>query len=218
MRIRTVVLCAAALAALVGCSSDSTDVPARTGGRETVAASPSIANFVGRTKGETEAALSDSGVLFGFRDTEKEYRSGPEYDSWVVCGQEVNGQAASFTVAASRQECGLPPDEETPEVPSKPSGASESPETDDSTQATERDSRYAAAVKAQAPSLARAEDGALGAQGQAVCTLLDMGDSPEEVVETMQGGYPGEAGRVMVIKAPPVYCPEHSASVSEALE
>lgn len=50
-------------------------------------------------------------------------------------------------------------------------------------------------------------------QGRLVCTLLDSGDSPKSVLGTMQDAYPDNAGRVMVIEAPPVYCSKYTAEV-----
>ncbi|MFJ6543516.1 DUF732 domain-containing protein [Streptomyces sp. NPDC091385] len=58
----------------------------------------------------------------------------------------------------------------------------------------------------------------LGVQGRLVCTLLNSGDSPKSALKTMQAAYPGTAGRIMVVEAPPVYCPKHTAAVEQALE
>ncbi|MER7308111.1 hypothetical protein [Streptomyces griseoluteus] len=47
--------------------------------------------------------------------------------------------------------------------------------------------------------------------------MRDAGDSPNSVVETMQAADPDEAGRIMAIEAPPVYCPQHTAELKRAL-
>nr|WP_272922744.1 DUF732 domain-containing protein [Streptomyces sp. SID2999] len=104
---------------------------------------------------------------------------------------------------------------------SSPSGSSVTP-TSSSPEAVEtasdEDSRYAAAVKAQVLRLKSVSGDNLGVQGRLACTLLNAGDSPKSVAETMQAAYPDEAGRIMVIEAPPVYCPQHTAEVKRALK
>ncbi|GGV45613.1 hypothetical protein GCM10010495_73960 [Kitasatospora herbaricolor] len=82
--------------------------------------------------------------------------------------------------------------------------------------ATEQAARYAAAVRAQAPSLARVSDDNLAVQGQLVCSLLDSGDSPKSVYQTMQSAYP-DAAKAMTTSAPAIYCPKYTAAVNTAL-
>ncbi|GAA0404476.1 DUF732 domain-containing protein [Streptomyces luteireticuli] len=215
MRQRIVVLCTVLLAGLVACAPGSPDAD------EAASASadkrPTVADFIGKTKRDAHSALSGTGTAFGFRDKTSQDRSGAQYDSWIVCKQDASREPVWFTVAASRQECGLPE--------AKPSrggqaGATESSQPTSSAQSADadKDSRYTAAVKAQAPKLAYVEAGNLGVQGRLICTLLDSGDSPEEVFETTQGGYPEETARVMVTEAPAVYCPQHAAAVDKAFK
>ncbi|MGW5331827.1 DUF732 domain-containing protein [Streptomyces bauhiniae] len=174
---------------------------------------PSVANFVGRTKGDAQAALSGTGTVFGFQDAQSNLRSDHAYDSWIVCKQDDDSEPVWFTVAAGREACGLPA--------SSPSGPGISP-TSSSPEAVDpsshEDSRYAVAVKAQVPKLKSVSDDNLGVQGRLACTLLDAGDSPKSVVETMQAAYPDEAGRVIVIEAPRIYCPQHTAELKRTLE
>ncbi len=80
----------------------------------------------------------------------------------------------------------------------------------------DQDARYAAAVRAQAPALARVSDDNLGVPGRLVCTLLASGDSPKSVYETMRYSYP-DAAKAITTQAPPVYCPKYTASVNTAL-
>ncbi|MFF1872613.1 hypothetical protein [Kitasatospora herbaricolor] len=96
--------------------------------------------------------------------------------------------------------------------PTSVAPASASPTTNPS---ADQDARYAEAVRAQAPALARVSDDSLGGQGRLVCTLLASGDSPKSVYETMQSAYPN-AAKAITIQAPPVYCPKYTSSVNTA--
>lgn len=214
MRKHLIAVCAVLLTGLTGCTTGPSSAD-RNGDTESADAAPSVANFVGRTKEEAQAALSGTGTVFGFQDTKSNLRSDSEYDSWIVCKQDASKEPVWFTVAASREACGLPA--------APPNGESESPSpSSPSSEATDptvdQDSRYAAAVKAQVPKLRSVADDGLGVQGRLVCTLLDSGDSPKSVLGTMQAAYPDNAGRVMVIEAPPVYCSKYTAKVKRALK
>ncbi|MFJ9425856.1 DUF732 domain-containing protein [Streptomyces sp. NPDC101249] len=153
--------------------------------------------------------------MFGFRDAESHLRGDSAYDSWIVCEQTADDEPVWFTVAAGQEECGLGAESPGEEESARPSSSSPSEETDPT---ADQDSRYAAAVKARVPDLEAVTDDNLGAQGQLACTLLDSGDSPTSVVETLQAAYPHDAGRVMVVEAPPVYCPRYTAQVKRALK
>ncbi|MEV0278997.1 hypothetical protein AB0I22_21795 [Streptomyces sp. NPDC050610] len=219
MRKQFIALCVALIAGLTGCTTESPGADRKRSAEPTDVA-PSVADFVGRTKKETQDDLTGTGTVFGFRDTSSEPLSGDEYDSWIVCKQDVRKEPVHFTVAASREACDLPAASPSAENAS-PSRSSPSPEAEDSPAedpTADRDSRYAAAVKAQAPRLEPVADDLLGVQGQLACTLLKSGDSPKSVLETMQYGYPGDVGRVMVIEAPPVYCTKYTAEVERALK
>ncbi|MGW7786918.1 DUF732 domain-containing protein [Streptomyces tricolor] len=212
MQKQLIAACAVIVAVLTGCtsggSSDSHNSDATPDNIR-----PSVANFVGRTKGDTQAALSRTGTVFGFQDAQSNLRSDHAYDSWIVCKQDDDSEPVWFTVAASRKACGLPASS-----PSDPSVSPTSSSPGAVEASSDEDSRYAAAVKAQMPRLKPVSDDNLGVQGRLACTLLAAGDSPKSVVETMQAAYPGDAGRIMVIEATPVYCPQHTAKVGRALK
>jgi hypothetical protein len=80
----------------------------------------------------------------------------------------------------------------------------------------DQDARYAAAVRAQVPALARVSDDILGVPGRLVCSLLSSGDSPTSVYETMRYAY-AEAAKAITLQAPPVYCPTYTVKVDAAL-
>ncbi|MGW8703382.1 hypothetical protein ACWGOK_41850 [Streptomyces eurythermus] len=132
-----------------------------------------------------------------------------------MCKQDTIKEPVWFTVAASREACGLPAASPSREGAS-PSRSTSSSEAADPT--GDQVSRYAAAVKAQVPNLEPVAEDDLGVQGRLVCILLDSGDSPKSVLETIQAAYPDNAGRVMVIEAPPVYCSKYTAEVDRALK
>ena len=107
----------------------------------------------------------------------------------------------------------LPSRSPAPTPPASTAPAPAAPVPDPS---ADQDARYAAAVRAHAPALARVSDDNLGVPGRLVCTLLDSGDSPESVYETMQYSYPDTA-KALTTQAPPVYCPQYTQSVNTAL-
>ncbi|MEV0193136.1 DUF732 domain-containing protein [Kitasatospora purpeofusca] len=119
---------------------------------------------------------------------------------------------------------GLPPSttppstRPTPAPPSltPPVATTPAPASPTANPSVDQDARYAAAVRAQTPTLARVSDDNLGVQGRLVCTLLASGDSPMSVYETMQYAYP-DAAKAMTTQAPPVYCPKYTSSVNSAL-
>ncbi|MGW4048232.1 hypothetical protein [Streptomyces sp. NPDC004721] len=214
MRKQLVTVCAVLIAGLTGCATGPSGADEKEQTESTDVA-PSVANFIGRTKEDTQNALSGTGTVFGFQDTRSNLRSGSKYDSWIVCKQDASKEPVWFTVAASREACGLPAAPPSGEGVSPSHSTSPSEATDPS---VDQDSRYAAAVKAQVPNLEPVAEDDLGVQGRLVCTLLDSGDSPKSVLETMQAAYPDNAGRVMVIEAPPVYCSKYTAEVDRALK
>ena len=101
-------------------------------------------------------------------------------------------------------------------APTPPASTAPAPAAPVPDPSADQDARYAAAVRAHAPSLARVSDDNPGVPGRLVCTLLDSGDSPESVYETMQYSYPDTA-KALTTQAPPVYCPQYTQSVNTAV-
>ncbi|GGN63272.1 hypothetical protein GCM10012285_64110 [Streptomyces kronopolitis] len=51
-----------------------------------------------------------------------------------------------------------------------------------------------------------------------MCTELDAGESPKDVLQSTRAAFPGEKGLAIVTEAPPVYCPSHSGTVKTELK
>ncbi|MCL6299834.1 DUF732 domain-containing protein [Streptomyces kronopolitis] len=214
MRVRTAAICAALLIGATGCSQDS---PAQS--TEKTPRHPTLANYVGRTKGDVDTALGPEMTLRAFQDaTTKADRSGAAYDSWTVCKQHADGtDPIVFTVAATRADCELPAASQhlTTHEPSSPADI---PTSDGAASTTDKDNRFARAVKIRAPELQPVDPDDLGVQGQLVCTELDAGESPKDVLQSTRAAFPGEKGLAIVTEAPPVYCPSHSGTVKTDLK
>ncbi|MGW3011437.1 DUF732 domain-containing protein [Streptomyces sp. NPDC001219] len=211
MRGRNAATCALLVFTLAGCSGTSHNEE----GKKAASSQLPIADFVGKTKSEAESALSSPMTLRAYLDVEtKADRSDSTFDTWIICKQKVHGDGpVMFTVAATREACGFPP------APDSPEPHSPSPQVvDDVPASSDKDDRYADAVKAHAPELGPVEADDLGVQGQLICTELDAGDSPREVLETAQAAYPGAKGLAIVTEAPPVYCPSYTSAVAAALK
>ncbi|MFG2097374.1 DUF732 domain-containing protein [Streptomyces sp. NPDC048612] len=211
MRGRNAATCALLVVTLAGCSG----TPHNDEGKKTASPRPSIADFVGKTKSEADSVLSSPMTLRAYLDVEtKADRSDSTFDTWIICKQKVQRDGpVMFSVAATREACGLP------SVPDSPEPHSPSPDVVDEVPASsDKDDRYADAVKTRAPGLGPVEADDLGVQGQLICTELDAGDSPREVLETAQAAYPGAKGLAIVTEAPPVYCPSHTSAVAAALK
>ncbi|MCX4635911.1 hypothetical protein QT196_28795 [Streptomyces sp. P9-2B-2] len=214
MRALNAVTCAVLLVALAGCG----DTSPKKKTKEAASPRPTIADYVGKTKSEAEDALSPTMTLRSYQDADtKADRSDSIFDTWIICKQkaQVDGPAM-FSVAATREACGLPA---APKEPGGPKSASPSSDTsDDVPSPSDKDEQYAGAVKARAPELRQVEADDLGVQGQLVCTELKAGDSPREVLETIQAAYPGAKGLAIVTEAPPVHCPSRESAVASALK
>ncbi|QTZ94367.1 DUF732 domain-containing protein [Streptomyces auratus] len=214
MRGRNAAASAVLLVALAGCADASPEKEAK----EAPSPRPTIADYVGKTKSEAEDDLSPSMTLRAYEDAEtKADRSDSIFDAWIICKQDAHGDGpVMFSVAATRAACGLPTAPKGPEGSKSPDPSSDA--SDDVPSSSDKDEQYADAVKVRAPDLRQVEADDLGVQGQLVCTELDAGDSPREVLKTIQAAYPGAKGLTIVTEAPPVYCPSHESAVASALK
>ncbi|MFG2495662.1 DUF732 domain-containing protein [Streptomyces caniferus] len=214
MRGRNAAACAVLLVALAGCGDASPEKEAE----EAPSPRPTIGDYVGKTKREAEDALSPSMTLWAYEDAEsKADRSDSTFDTWIICKQDAHGDGpVMFSVAATRTACGLPAASKDPDGSKSPAPSSDA--SDDVPSPSDKDERYAGAVKIRVPDLRQVESDDLGVQGQLVCTELDAGDSPREVLKTIQAAYPGAKGLAIVTEAPPVYCPSHEPAVASALK
>ncbi|MGW8972664.1 DUF732 domain-containing protein [Streptomyces platensis] len=215
MRGRNAATCAVLLVVLAGCGDASPENEAK----EPSSPRPTIADYVGKTKSEAEDALSPTMTLRSYQDAEtKADRGDSTFDTWIICKQKAHGDGpVMFSVAATRAACGLPAAPKSPGGP-KSASPSSSDASDHAPSPSDKDEQYAGAVKARAPELRQVEADDIGVQGQLVCTELDMGDSPREVLKTIQAAYPGAKGLAIVTEAPPVYCPSHQSAVASALK
>ncbi|GES31975.1 hypothetical protein AB0G60_14530 [Streptomyces angustmyceticus] len=214
MRGRTAAACAALLVTLAGCGDATPDKEAK----EASSPRPTIADYVGKTKSEAEDGLSPSMALRAYEDAKtKADRRDRTFDTWIICKQDAHGDGPiTFSVAATRAACGLPAASKDPDGSKSPAPSSDA--SADVPSPSDKNEQYAGAVKVRAPELRQVEADDLGVQGQLVCTELDAGDSPREVLKTIQAAYPGVKGLALVTEAPPVYCPSHEAAVASALK
>ncbi len=214
MRGRNAAACAALLVTLAGCGDASSEKEAKNASSPR----PTIGDYVGKTKSEAEDALSPSMTFRAYEDVEtKADRSDSTFDTWIICKQDAHGDGpVMFSMAATRATCGLPAASTDPDGLKSPAPLSDA--SDDVPSPSDKDEKYADAVKVRAPDLRQVEVDDLGVQGQLVCTELAAGDSPREVLKTIQAAYPGAKGLAIVTGAPPVYCPSHESAVASALK